>query len=429
LAQFLAYRTTLSSKIQQPRLLVLTTVFPSGAQPNVGLFVRERMFRVGRRLPLVVVVPQPWFPLQGLITRFWKPHFRLPAPFHEIQQGVEVYHPRFLSIPGFLKGWDGILMALCCFPLLLRLRKSFRFNVIDAHFAYPDGYAATLLANWLRVPATITLRGTEVPLSRYPARRVRMLKALRHARRVFSVSEALKSHVVAMGADADKIGVVGNGVDISKFHPVDRVEARRQLGLPEDANVLVSVGGLVERKGFHRVIDVLPRLLHRYPNLHYLIVGGASVEGDISMQLKEQVRNLGLCDQVHFLGSLAPGELKVPLSSADVFVLATRNEGWANVFLEAMACGLPVVTTDVGGNSEVVCREELGMIVPFGDAEALHDGLITALAKSWDRKLIVDYALENDWEKRVDVLVSEFQDVVASVDSMQRLDLPEAPSG
>jgi glycosyltransferase involved in cell wall biosynthesis len=320
-------------------------------------------------------------------------------------------------------------MALCCFPLLLRLRKSFRFNVIDAHFAYPDGYAATLLANWLRIPATITLRGTEVPLSRYPARRVRMLKALRHARRVFSVAEALKSHVVAMGADADKIGVVGNGVDISKFHPVDRVEARRQLGLPEDANVLVSVGGLVERKGFHRVIDVLPRLLHRYPNLHYLIVGGASVEGDISMQLKEQVRNLELCDQVHFLGSLAPEELKVPLSSADVFVLATRNEGWANVFLEAMACGLPVVTTDVGGNSEVVCREELGMIVPFGDAEALHDGLITALAKSWDRKLIVDYALENDWEKRVDVLVSEFQDVVASVDSMQRLDLPEAPSG
>lgn len=416
-------------KMAQPRVLVFTTVFPHSGQPSVGLFVKERMFRVGRRIPIVVVAPYPWFPLQGLITRFWKPHFRRPAPSHEIQQGFEVYHPRFLSIPGLLKGWDGILMALCCFPLLLRLRKSFRFNVIDAHFAYPDGYAATLLANWLRVPATITLRGTEVPLSRYPARRVRMLKALRHARRVFSVAEALKSHVVAMGADADKIGVVGNGVDISKFHPVDRVEARRQLGLPEDANVLVSVGGLVERKGFHRVIDVLPRLLQHYPNLHYLIVGGASVEGDMSMQLKEQVRNLELCDQVHFLGSLAPEELKVPLSSADVFVLATRNEGWANVFLEAMACGLPVVTTDVGGNSEVVCREEFGMIVPFGDAEALHDGLITALAKSWDRKLIVDYALENDWEKRVDVLVSEFQDVVASVDTMQRLDLPEAPSG
>lgn len=372
------------------------------------------MFRVGRRLPLMVVAPQPWFPFQGLITRFWKPHFRRLAPFHEVQHGFDVYHPRFICVPGLLKGWDGFFMAVCCFPLLRKLQKSFRFNLIDAHFAYPDGYAATLLAKWLRVAATITLRGTEIPLARYPARCVRMLKALRSAHWVFSVAEALKKHVVAMGADADKISIVGNGVDISKFHPVDRAEARRQLGLPEDAKVLISVGGLVERKGFHRVIEILPRLSRRYPNLHYLIVGGASVEGDMSAQLREQVRALGLPDRVLFLGSVASEELKVPLSAADVFVLATRNEGWANVFLEAMACGLPVVTTDVGGNSEVVCREEFGIVVPFGDAEALHDGLITALAKSWDRELIIDYARENNWERRVDILVSAFQEIVAS---------------
>jgi len=377
------------------------------------------MFRVGQRVPIIVVAPQPWFPFQGLITRFWKPHFRLPAPPHEIQQGFEVYHPRFISIPGLFKGWDGFSMALCCLPLLLRLRKSFRFNLIDAHFAYPDGYAATLLAKWLRVPATITLRGTEVPLARYPARRARMLRALGSARRVFSVAEALKKHVVAMGADAGKIGVVGNGVDTSKFHPVDRAEARRRLGLPEGAKVLISVGGLVERKGFHRVVEVLPRLLKSHPNLHYLIVGGASVEGDMSVPLREQVRGLGLSDRVRFLGSLAPEALKVPLSASDVFVLATRNEGWANVFLEAMACGLPVVTTDVGGNSEVVCCEDFGIVVPFGDAGALHDGLIAALAKSWDAKRIVDYARENDWERRVDTLVSAFQDIVASAEKCE----------
>lgn len=305
-------------------------------------------------------------------------------------------------------------MALCCFPLLLKLRESFRFNLIDAHFAYPDGYAATLLGKWLRVPTTITLRGTEVPLARYPARRKRMLKALRSAARVFSVAEALKKHVVALRSDEGKITVVGNGVDTSKFHPVDRAEARRRLDLPEDAKVIISVGGLVERKGFHRVIEVLPRLLRHYPNLHYLIVGGASVEGDMSEQLREQVRSLGLTDRAHFLGSLAPEELKFPLSASDVFVLATRNEGWANVFLEAMACGLPVVTTDVGGNSEVVCRVEFGIVVPFGDPEALHDGLITALAKPWDRERIIDYARDNDWERRVDILVPAFQEIVAA---------------
>ena len=144
--------------------------------------------------------------------------------------------------------------------------------------------------------------------------------------------------------------------------PPRRRETRRapSLELPSDAPVLVSVGALVERKGFHRVMECLPILRSRHPGLRYLIVGGASPEGDWSAVLRRRAQELGLQDCVVFLGPLAPERLKVPLSAADVFVLATRNEGWANVFLEAMACGLPVVTTDVGGNAEVVCDRGAG---------------------------------------------------------------------
>lgn len=392
---------------QPPKIIVFSSLFPSAVRPGAGVFIRERMFRVGCHLPIVVVSPVPWFPLQEVI-RYWRPHFRLQPARYEEQDGFQVFYPRFFSLPGLLKGLDGFFMALGCLPVFYKLKREFKFNIIDAHFAYPDGYAATLLGQWFKVPVTITLRGTEVPLSRMPERKERMLTALKRAARVFSVADSLKQHVVSIGADPGKILVVGNGVDSEKFYPLEKAAARQSLAIPADARVLVSVGGLVERKGFHRVIEVLPEIIKSYPDLIYLIVGGGGPEGDIRLQLEEQVKNSGIEDNVRFLGSLPPEQLKVPLSASDVFVLATANEGWANVFLEAMACGLPVITTDVGGNREVVSDQSIGTIVPFGEALALQQALLNALEKNWDKTVIIEYARQNSWNKRVDVLVTEF---------------------
>ena len=173
--------------------------------------------------------------------------------------------------------------------------------------------------------------------------------------------------------------------------------------------MLVSVGGLCERKGFHRVIEVLPALRARHPGLVYLVVGGPSPEGDWTERLRAQAEEAGLESEVRFLGRVAAEELRWPLSAADVFVLSTRNEGWANVFLEAMACGLPVITTDVGGNAEVVTDEAFGTLVPFGDAMALRDALDQALVRPWDRAAIRAWALKNSWDQRVAVLVDAFE--------------------
>lgn len=387
-------------------LVVFSALFPSAARPGAGLFIRERMFRVARHRPLVVVSPQPWFPGQSLI-RWLRPGYRPQAPSMETQQGIRVYHPRFLSVPGLLRQFDGWSMALGSFFLLRRL-KAEGARLIDAHFTYPDGEAATHLGRWLGLPVTITLRGTEVPHSKNPALRPRLSRALKSAAHVFAVSDSLRQLAIELGATADKTEVVGNGVDATRFHPVDRAEARSRHGLPMNAKVLISVGGLVERKGMHRVIDCLPALLKRHPDLHYLVVGGGSPEGDLRAELGAQVSRLGLAGRVHFPGTLPPDELKWPLSASDVFVLSTRNEGWANVFLEAMACGLPVVSTDVGGNAEVVCRDDLGSIVPFGDAPALQQALDAALGKDWDRTAIIDYAQANQWDTRVAQLLRAF---------------------
>lgn len=394
-------------KHQKAGVLVFTSVFPNSAQPGLGLFVRERMFRVGEVRPIRVVAPVPWFPLQSLVRR-WKPHFRPMPPRREIQQGVEVLHPRFLSVPGTLKWLDGWFMALASLGMVRRLRKEFDFKVIDSHFAFPDGFAAVVIGRILRLPVAVTLRGTEVPLSRFPWRRRLMVAAVNRADRVFAVADSLKRHLGRLGARTGHIMRVGNGVDGARFRPMEKAEARRRLNIPERARVLIGVGTLCERKGFHRIIELLPGLVSRHPDLLYLIVGGSGPEGDWSDRLRARAQALGVADRVRLLGHRDPEELSRLLSAADLFVLATRNEGWANVFLEAMACGLPVVTTDVGGNSEVVCNPELGTVVPFDDPDALSGALDTGLGRSWNREAILRYAAENDWRERVAVLDREF---------------------
>lgn len=401
------------SKPDQPNIVVLSSLFPSAIQPGAGLFVRERAFRVGKYLPITVVAPSPWFPFQAVL-RLIKPHFRPGAPVHERQSDIDVWYPRFFSLPGLLKGFDGIAMALGAFRVMRKMKQEGRLDIIDAHFAYPDGYAASLLSAWLKVPFTITLRGTETRLLQDRRFEQKMMRAISQARQVFSVSDSLRQLVIAHGADPGKVEVVGNGVDTQRFSPKDRTSCRAALGISPTARVLVSVGGLVPRKGFHRVIELMPHLLAPFPDLIFLIVGSASAEGDIRVQLEQQVSHLKVNDSVRFLGAIPPDELPAILSAADVFVLATSNEGWANVFLEAMACGLPVVTTNVGGNQEVVCSESLGFVVPFGDAEALLGATKASLEKDWDRGFIRAYAERNAWDERVNRLCSSFQRINGS---------------
>jgi glycosyltransferase involved in cell wall biosynthesis len=262
------------------------------------------------------------------------------------------------------------------------------------------------------LPVTVTLRGTEVPQSRNPALVTKLREVFRDADQVISVSDSLRQLAYSLGLAEARGQVVGNGVDANRFTPMSKAEARQRFGLPDAAQVLITVGGLVERKGFHRVIACLPALLEQHPELHYLIIGGACPEGDMTQALKDQVTQLGLAERVHFLGPISPDDLKWPLSAADIFVLSTRNEGWANVILEAMACGVPVVASDVGGNAEVVCRDELGKIVPFDDQIALTGALDEVLNQPWDARAIRAYAEANSWNSRVVVLTELFRRVL-----------------
>lgn len=420
---------TVTLPAQGPRLLVLSSLFPSDAQPVAGNFIRERMFRVARQLPLAVFAPQPWSPLDRPIRRWIKPHYRPhSSQIEQIDDGVAVYRPNFWSVPGVLKQFDGYAMARACWPLAQRLHRRDPWNLVDGHFGFPDGFAAVELARRLAVPALITLRGRkDFSLVGTPLE-PKLRAALRGAARVIAVSDELAQLAVKLGVPSERICVIGNGVDLQRFAPLPQGDARQRLGLPADAKILISVGALTANKGFQRVIDCMPELLRQFPKLHFLIVGGPASSGDISADLRRQAAALELADRVHLVGRQMPDQLKLYYSAADLFVLATEYEGWANVLLEAMACGLPVVATRVGGNPQVVASPALGTLVDYWVPRQFVAAVAAGLERRWEQPVLIDYARGNSWERRVAQLVDVFQAVSAEAGTSMTKRVPAARS-
>ncbi|MEO6195472.1 MAG: glycosyltransferase [Thermoanaerobaculia bacterium] len=374
------------------RVLLFSTVFPNGAQPHHGVFVRERMRGLPADVEVRVVAPAPWFPLvSGL-----RPGFRPAIPREEVQDGVQVLHPRYFSFPGLLKFLDGFLMFLCTLPVLVRLRRELPFQAIDAHFAYPEGLAAVLAGFVLRVPVTITLRGTLPQLAGFRLRRPQLRFALRRAARVIAVSESLKADAVALGIPAEKVRVIENGTDPGIFRPVDRTEARRALGLPKYGPLLVSVGTLSERKGFHLVLEAMAKLGKRWPTLRFAIVGGDGAEGAMEGELRQLAARLKIADRVVFAGARKSGELATWYGAADLSVLASAHEGCPNVVLEALACGTPVVGTPVGNIPELLDSPEVGIVVER-TVDALAAGIDAALSRGWDRDRVRARVAARTW--------------------------------
>jgi glycosyltransferase involved in cell wall biosynthesis len=325
----------------------------------------------------------------------------------EDRSGLRVYHPRFFSLPRYGKCLDGVLYFISLIRFVARLRRSFPFEIIDAHFAFPDGVAATLLARVFDCPVVITLRGSIVRLAGYRLHRPQLRWVLRHADRVTAVSQSLKDVAVGLGLPADRVRVIPNGVDTTVFSPMPRSEARRSCGLPESATVLLTVAGLYEGKGQHIVIDLLPALAAHFPGVLYVMVGNPRPGETYRRRLEGVVRKLGLERHVLFAGPRSQAELRQWFSAADVSVLATQSEGWPNVLLESLACGTPVVATAVGGAAEIVRHGHDGFLVPRGDSAALREALLLALKQPWDRRGIVHRAHRFDWTDSVEQALDE----------------------
>jgi glycosyltransferase involved in cell wall biosynthesis len=216
-----------------------------------------------------------------------------------------------------------------------------------------------------------------------------------------------------LGIPEKKISVHPNGVFPDLFYPIDRDEARRRLGLPKDKKIILSIGHLVVRKGFHHIIDALAILNSSgKKDIFLVIVGDPGIEGNLKTKLNEQIQRLGLTKQVLLAGAKPYKELYLWYNAADIFCLASSKEGWANVLLEALACGIPVVTTSFWGNKEVIQSDSLGILVDSQHPVKLSQALDKALRKKWDRKAIVDHARQNSWQRVAENIAQEWGKLV-----------------
>lgn len=351
------------------RLLTFTTLFPNEAMPNHGIFVENRLRHLlaTEEVASTVLAPVPFFPSAAPWLGAWSRFARVPR--REIRGGVTVHHPRFAAIPKLGMSISPVLLYQASSIALQRLLKAgLEFDAIDAHYLYPDGVAAVWLGRRFGKPVVITARGSDVTqLPDHAAPRLMIRRAMRQADALISVSDGLRRRMVELGAAPDKVTVLRNGVDLAAFRPADRDAARQALGLTR--RTLISVGALIERKRHDHTIMALRHL----PDWDLLIAG----EGRERGRLETLIAELGLGARVRLLGSQPHESLPMFYTAADAMVLASSREGWANVLLESMACGTPVIASDIPGNPEVVQSREAGLILrqntPEGIAEAVRD--------------------------------------------------------
>ncbi len=391
-------------------ILVFTSLWPNAEQPNFAVFVKHRVAAMSRLegVNIRVVAPVPYFPEKiqlPILDRFWPGHWRKMAriPRCELIAGIETFHPRHLVTPKIGMTFYGRWMADGVESLVRRLRDEQPVDVIDAHYVYPDGYAATLIGERLKIPVVITARGTDVNLfSRMPLIRPLVRKALARADGVIVVSDALKRRMIELGIEAGKIATIRNGVDREVFYPRDRMEARRKLGLDPQSRVIVTASALVPLKGIDRLVDAMA--LMRDANSKLYVIG----EGTERAALETRIARHGLADRVLLAGSRPQPELAEWYSAADLFCLASHREGCPNVVIEALACGLPVVAADVGGVGELVSRPDYGRVVSTPTAENFAIEIEAALETKWNREEIAKSGCARSWSEVAEEVMSHY---------------------
>ena len=386
------------------RVLSLSTLFPSPQRPAFGKFVEYQMKAVVARgdVDLVMVNPlgiPPW-PLSRR-----EPYRSLAAgPAVSRLDGITVHHPHFRTIPRFGSDTNPGRIARAIMPLVKRLHAERPFDLVDAQFFFPDGPAAALIAAQLHLPLSIKARGGDILYwGERPRALAQMRAAADQAAAMLAVSAALKQDMAALGMPGEKITVHYTGLEHSRFQPHPRAEARAKiaampaLAIPADGSLLVATGALIPIKGQRLAIAALQEL----PGARLALAGVGADEA----ALRALTADLGLAERVHFLGQVSHALLPLLFSAADAAVLPSEREGLANAWVEALACGAPLVIPAIGGALEVVRDASAGRIAAR-DPASIAAAVRELLANPPSQADVAANAARFNWDRNAAELVA-----------------------
>ncbi len=404
-------------------VLALSTIYPNAANARFGTFVARSMEALARRRPppdradtgwRVSVINPIGLPPLGLASAL--PRYRALSELEERGHhgGVDVYRPRFTLIPKVGARRNAAAIAKAALPVARAIHAENPIDVIDAQYFFPDGPAAAAIARALGLPLSIKARGSDINYwGEFDFAREQMLDAANHADGLLAVSEALAREMTAMGMPGDKIAVHYTGLDRDLFRPLGHTQLRGQLAaslgfaIPAKAPLFACVGAINRRKGHDIAIRALAALSDDFPDACLLLVG----KGDEETAIRDLAQELGVGARVCLTGSVDHNLLPIILSAADVMVLPTQNEGLANAWVEAIACGTPIVTTDVGGARELVTSEIAGRLVER-TTQAVADALRAIIANPPDPQAVAAIAEAFDWVTHAELLAAHYTRLV-----------------
>jgi glycosyltransferase involved in cell wall biosynthesis len=352
------------------RVLVLTNSFPSPREPDQGPFMLKRLDVLRERgceFQIVAPLPRAPWPV-GLLPGYRRmAEATGAAPIEEEYGGFRVSHPRYWKLPGRLDfGLFGPNYSRGIRKLVHSIHREWPFDLIHAMSLVPDGYAAARLGRELGVPAVATERGYLPTLAAGPQRRAAKW-AIENLDQCLFVSRSLAELAVSIGRPRREPRVVYTGLDAERFKPGDRAEARRKLGLPADAPLLLFVGRDVIKKGLLVLFEAMPRVLAAHPATVLCVLGS----GGTAPEIRAAAERTKAGDQIKLLGTRPNEDLPAWYAASDVVLLPSFREGLPNNLVEAAACARPIVATATDGIPEVVQDGETGLLVPKGDAGAL----------------------------------------------------------
>jgi glycosyltransferase involved in cell wall biosynthesis len=386
------------------RIVTFSTLYPNAVQGTHGVFVENRLRHLvgSNRVSARVMAPVPWFPLGG--AAFGRYGQLAKVPPRERRFGIDIVHPRYPVLPKI--GMNIAPLSLYAFvkPALARLiNDGGDFDLLDAHYFFPDGVAAIMLGRAFGKPVTITARGTDINLiPRYAVPRRMIRWAAESADGLITVCAALKEELVRLGIPPERVRTLRNGVDLEVFKPLHPQQAKDALAV--SGPVLASVGSLIERKGHDLVIGALQHL----PEVTLLIAG----EGPEKAALARLAAAIGVKNRVRFLGGIAHERLSGIYSAADALVLASSREGWPNVLLESMACGTPVIASNVWGAPEIIKAPEAGVLLPERTAGAIASAARALLVAAPPREATRAYAQRFSWQETTEGQVDLFSRIL-----------------
>lgn len=385
------------------KILVITTNYPNNMEPNRSIFNKERIRYLSKHSEIKIIAPIPWVPsfLDHKFSKVYK---------YELVDGIEIFHPRYFMIPKIGRSLYGFFFFLSIINFVKHFKKNYDFDLIYCPWVYPDGFAAALICRLLNKPLILHASGSDINyFTRFLIRRKLISYALKCSEHILVVSNALKEKLIDLGIDDNRISVVHSGVDLEKFYPMDMFYAREKCNLPREKKIVLFIGRLSEEKGVNYLVEAFSILCRNNLNDIYLVIIG---EGSCKKKIMDKILSSKLNESTLMVGLKNHEEIPRWINAANLVCLPSLREGFPNVLLESLACGRPVVASNVGGVKEIIYSEDFGILVPPKDIFSLAYAIKTTLLKKWSPEKLRNNIKVKDWEYYNSLLLKLFSTII-----------------